>query len=43
MLEEEYTIIMEEKRIAREKAEKAASELQKMARAATTIQVTRNM
>jgi len=30
---------MEEKRIAREKAEKAANELQKMARAATVIQV----
>ena len=40
MLEEEYTVIMEEKRIAKEKAEKAANELQKMARAATTIQVT---
>ena len=30
---------MEEKRIAKEKAEKAANELQKMARAATVIQV----
>ena len=39
VLEEEYTVIMEEKRIAREKAEKAANELQKMARAATVIQV----
>ena len=41
MLEEEYTVIMEEKRIAKEKAEKAANEIQKMARAATVIQVIR--
>ena len=39
MLEEEYTVIVEEKRIAKEKAEKAANEMQKMAKAATVIQV----
>jgi len=39
VLEEEYNIIMEEKRIAKEKAEKLANEMQKAARAATVIQV----